>query len=426
MNDIPEIIPPAATPHVVIIGGGFGGINAAKAFLHKPVRVTVLDTHNYHVFAPLLYQVATASISPANIAAPIRSILHKQANASVLMAEVVSVDLDGRGVVLADGQRLVYDYLIIAAGASHSYFGHDEWEAYAPGLKGLNDALTIRRQILLMYEEAEREPDSAKRAAMLSFVIVGGGPTGVELAGAIGEIAHHTLIHEFAHIDPRQTKITLLEGQGRILPMFPEKLAARAVTDLERLGVMVRTNAKVTGIEKNQVFLGNERLDAGAIIWAAGVQAVPLVKALPGVEHDRSGRIQVGRDLALANHPDVFVVGDAAATVDDRGRPFPGVAQVAMQQGRWAADNILRRATGLATLPFQYKNYGNMATIGRNRAIADIHGLKLTGFVAWLAWAGLHVIKLIGFRNRLLVATQWFFAYLKFDRGARLITGKDE
>jgi len=252
---------------------------------------------------------------------------------------------------------------------------------------------------------------------MLSFVIVGGGPTGVELAGAIGEIAHHTLIHEFAHIDPRQTKITLLEGQGRILPMFPEKLAERAVTDLERLGVMVRTDAKVTGIEKNRVFLGNERLDAGAIIWAAGVQAVPLVKALPGVEHDRSGRIQGGRDLALANHADVFVVGDAAATVDDRGRPFPGVAQVAMQQGRWAADNILRRAAGLATLPFQYKNYGNMATIGRNRAIADIHGLKLTGFVAWVAWAGLHVIKLIGFRNRLLVATQWLFAYLKFDRG---------
>ncbi len=416
----------SSTPHVVIIGGGFGGLNAAKALAKKPVRITLLDTHNYHVFAPLLYQVATAAISPANIAAPIRTILRKQRNVTALMAEAAKIDPDGRSVTLTGGERIAYDYLILAAGASHSYFGHDDWEKFARGLKGLDDALTIRRRILSIYEQAELEPDAVKRAALLSFVIVGGGPTGVELAGAIAEIAHHTLAHEFANIDPRRTKITLLEGQSRLLSMFPEGLAKRATKDLERLGVEVRTNAIVTGVEKNGVLLGGERIESGTTIWAAGIQAAPVVRTITGVEHDRAGRIQVERDLSVAAHPTIFVVGDAAASKDDRGKPYPGVAQVAMQQGKWAAENIARQAAGQLSVPFKYTDFGNMATIGRNRAIADIRGVKLTGFLAWMAWAGLHIVKLIGFRNRLLVATQWLFAYLKFDRGARLITGDDE
>jgi len=417
MSSEPTTATSLNAPHVVIIGGGFGGLNAAKTLAEAPVRVTLLDAHNYHVFAPLLYQVATAAISAATIAAPIRGILRKQRNLTVLMAEVTEINLDDRAVTLAGGERLAYDDLIIAAGASHSYFGHDEWEPFAPGLKGLNDALVIRRKILSAYERAEREPDPIKRVDLLSFAIVGGGPTGVELAGAIGEIAHHTLVHDFNKIDPNQTKITLLEGQPRLLSMFPERLAKRAAKDLKRLGVTVRTSAKVTGVDKDGVQLGAERINAGTVIWAAGVQAAPVVRA---------GRIQVERDLSIPSHPEVFVVGDAAASTDENGHPYPGVAQVAMQQGAWAARNILRRISAEPILPFHYKDYGNMATIGRNRAIADIHGVKLTGFIAWMAWAGLHIIKLIGFRNRLLVATQWLFAYLKFDRGARLITGQDE
>lgn len=416
----------AAAIHVVIIGGGFGGLNAAKALADAPVHVTLVDTHNYHVFAPLLYQVATAAISAANIAAPIRGILRKQRNLTVLMADATGIDLDGRAVTLADGERLTYDFLIVAAGASPSYFGHDEWEQFAPGLKGLDDALVIRRKTLSVYERAERESDPAHQADLLSFVIVGGGPTGVELAGAIAEIAHHTLAHEFDKIDPTKTTITLLEGQPRLLSMFPERLAKRAAKDLERLGVAVRTGAKVTSIDKDGVMLGDERINAGTVIWAAGVQAAPIVRALSGAEHDRAGRIRVERDLSIAGHPEVSVVGDAAASSDERGQPYPGVAQVAMQQGRWAAENTVRRAARQPAEPFRYTDFGNMATIGRNRAIADIRGLKLTGFLAWLAWAGLHITKLIGFRNRLLVMTQWLFAYLKFDRGARLITGQDK
>jgi NADH dehydrogenase len=369
--------------------------------------------------------VATAAISPANIAAPIRSILRGHKNLTVLMVEAESIDLEGRAVVLTGGERLDYDYVIIAAGANHSYFGHDEWERDAPGLKGLDDALVIRRRILSVYEQAERESDPAKQADLLSFVIVGGGPTGVELAGAIGEIAHHTIAHDFERVDPTKTTITLLEGQPRLLSMFPEKLAKRAASDLARLGVTVRTGAIVTSVDAQGVKIGEERINAGTVIWAAGVQAVPLVRNLAGVEHDRAGRIKVGRDLAIPGHPEVFVIGDAAATTDDAGKPYPGVAQVAMQQGRWAAHNCLRLARGEPTAPFAYTDFGNMATIGRNRAIADIRGVKLTGFIAWIAWAGLHIVKLIGFRNRLLVATQWLFAYLKFDRGARLITGRD-
>jgi NADH dehydrogenase len=414
-----------ATKQVVVIGGGFAGLNAAKELAEQPVHVTLIDERNFHLFAPLLYQVATAAISPANIAAPIRSVLRKQRNLTVLMAEVVAIDLDAKRITFANGDTLDYDALILAAGAGHSYFGHDEWEPFAPGLKTLDDALVIRRRILSLYEAAERETDPETRAAMLSFVIVGGGPTGVELAGAIGEIAHHTLAHDFDRVDPRQTKITLLEGQPRLLAMFPERLAKRAAKDLVRLGVTVRTNAIVTKVDAEGVMLGDERIRAGTVIWAAGVQASPIVRALQDVEHDRAGRVKVNRDLSIPGHPDAYIAGDAAATVDEHGKPYPGVAQVAMQQGRWAAKNILRRLSGQPAEPFQYTDFGNMATIGRNRAIADIRGIKLDGFLAWLAWAGLHIVKLIGFRNRLLVMTQWLFAYLKFDRGARLITGRD-
>ena len=418
--------PTSSTPRIVIVGAGFGGLNAAKAFAGEPVGVTLLDAHNYHVFAPLLYQVATAALSPANIAQPIRSILRKQRNVTVLMAEVTALDPTARTVTIASGERIAYDYLILAAGASHSYFGHDEWETYAPGLKGLGDALTIRRRILSVYEEAERELDPAKRAALLSFVIVGGGPTGVELAGAIAEIAQHTIANDFVNIDPRQTRITLLEGQSRLLLMFPERLAKRAAEDLERLGVVVRTNAIVTEVEQDGVRLGDERIPAGMTIWAAGIQAAPVVRSVDGVDHDRAGRIAVERDLSIAAYPRIFVIGDAAASKDAAGKPYPGVAQVAMQQGKWAARNVLRLIGGQSSLSFEYTDFGNMATIGRNRAIADIRGVKLTGFIAWIAWAGLHIVKLIGLRNRVLVGAQWLFAYLKFDRGARLITGEDD
>ncbi|MBA2277469.1 MAG: NAD(P)/FAD-dependent oxidoreductase [Chloroflexia bacterium] len=417
-------------PHVVIIGGGLGGLNAAKALAGKPVRVTLLDRRNYQLFVPLLYQVATAAISAANVAVPIRSILHKQKNLTVLMAEVTTIDARRRAVVLASGERVLYDALIVAAGASHSYFGHEEWAALAPGLKSLDDALTVRRRLLSAFEAAERERDPGRRAELLSFVIVGGGPTGVELAGAIGEIAHHTLTRDFRSIDPTQTRILLVEAQPRLLSMFPEKLARRTVRDLERLGVTVRTGTLVTGIDEAGVFLGEERVQARTVLWAAGIQASPVVRTLgnDGLERtglDRTGRVLVERDLSLPGHPEVFVVGDAAALDDERGQPLPGVAQVAIQQGAWAARNTLRRLDGSESRPFRYKNLGNMATIGRNRAIADIHGFTLAGFDAWLAWAGLHILKLVGFRNRLLVAVQWLLAYLTFHRGARLITGDE-
>ena len=422
-DDLPALATsdePTATPRVVIVGGGFGGLYAARALATAPVRITVVDRRNHHLFAPLLYQVATAVLSPADIASPIRAILRRQENVSVLLAEVTDIDPAARQVVTADG-RLPYDYLILAAGTRHAYFGHDEWEALAPGLKSLEDALTIRRRILLAFEEAEKATDPARRDALLTFVVVGAGPTGVELAGAIAEIARFAMARDFDHIDPTKAHVVLVEAGPRILPTFPEKLGRKAGEALRRLGVEVRTGAAVTAIESGLVRLGEETLPAGTVLWAAGVTASPVARTL-GVPLDRAGRVQVEPDLSVPGHPDAFVVGDLAAMTDAKGRPLPGVAPVAIQQGRWAARNIARRLTGQPTQPFRYKDRGNMATIGRNSAVADIRGLKLSGFVAWLAWAVIHVLNLIGYRNRLVVAVQWLWSYLTLQRGARLIT----
>ncbi len=389
------------------------------------MRATLVDRRNHHLFSALLYQVATAQLSPANIAAPIRHITRDQKNLTVLLGDVSRIHLDRRTIVLADGAELDYDYLIVAAGATDSYFGHDEWRPLAPGLKSLEDALTIRRRLLLAFEQAERESDPAARRDLLTFIVVGGGPTGVELAGAIGEIAHHTLARDFDHIDSRDATIVLLEGLPRILPMFDEKLAIRAVKDLERLGVTVRTGSRVTAIDAEGVNIGADRISARTVFWAAGVAASPVTRTLgDDVALDRSGRVTVERELCVPGYPEVFVVGAAATIMTPSGIPLPGVAPVAIQTGRWAAENIGRRLRGEAYVPFRYHDRGSMATIGRNRAIADIRGVRFGGFLAWLAWAGVHIFNLIGFRNRFLVAAQWLFHYVTYYRSARLITGE--
>jgi NADH dehydrogenase len=408
-------------PHVVIIGGGFGGLNAAKALKDAPVRITLIDRRNHHLFQPLLYQVATASLSPAEIASPIRSVLRKQENLTVLLAEATAIDINKREVQL-DYRTMSYDYLIVAAGARHSYFGHDEWEAYAPGLKSLEDALSIRSRVLLAFEEAERAADEATRNRLLTFVVVGGGPTGVELAGALAEISRHSLAQDFDRIDPRNAKIYLLEAAPRILPMFSEKLAKKAQTFLDRLGVTVRTGAMVTDIEPHAVMLGDERIEANTVLWAAGVAASPIAKTL-GVPLDRAGRVLIEPNLTVPGHPELFVIGDLASLDGKDGRPLPGVAPVAMQQGKKAAENITRALDHKPMTAFSYFNRGNMATIGRNHAIAEIGKLKLSGFVAWLAWLFVHIIYLIGFRNRVLVTMHWLWGYFTFHRSARLITG---
>ncbi len=408
-------------PRVVIVGGGFGGLYAAKALGDQPVSITLVDRRNHHLFQPLLYQVASAALSPADIASPIRAILRKQANITVLLAEVTGIDVGAREVVLDDGTRLPYDYLILAAGTSHAYFGHDEWEPLAPGLKSLEDALEIRRRVLRAFEEAERERDPAEREALLTFVVVGGGPTGVELAGSIAEISRFTLARDFDHIDPTKARVILLEGADRLLLTFPEKLGKKAAAYLRRLGVQVRTGAMVTGIDPEGVLLGEERIPARTVLWAAGVRASPVAKTL-GVELDRAGRVVIGPDLSVPGHPEIFVIGDLAAGKDQSGKPLPGTAPVAIQQGHWAAANIVRAVRGEPTRSFRYKDRGNMATVGRNVAVADIKGLKLTGFIAWLAWAVVHVFNLIGYKNRVLVSLQWILAYVTFQRGARLIT----
>ncbi len=408
---------------VVIVGGGFGGLQAAKAFADAPVQVTLVDRRNHHLFQPLLYQVATAALSPADIAQPIRSVLRGQRNVDVVLAGVEAIDVAAKGVVLdQDGGRLPYDYLILAAGANHAYFGHDEWAPNAPGLKTLEDALDIRRRILLSFEEAEREPDPARRKALMTFVVVGGGPTGVEMAGAIAEIARFSLARDFRHIDTRDARVILIEASSEVLAAFPDRLSRHALQDLERLGVDVRFGKPVTAIAPDAVTVGDEIIPANTIIWAAGVQSSPLGRSL-GVELDRAGRVLVNPDLTVPGHPEIFVIGDMASLQDARGRSLPGVAQVAMQQGAWAAANILRAIEGKPTRPFRYRDFGNMATIGRNSAVADIRGLRLTGFVAWLAWAVVHILNLIGFRNRVLVGLQWLWSYLTLQRGARLITG---
>ncbi|MCC6791243.1 MAG: NAD(P)/FAD-dependent oxidoreductase [Thermomicrobiales bacterium] len=411
----------AALPHVVIVGGGFAGLHAARGFHEKPVRVTLVDRRNHHLFQPLLYQVATASLSPADIASPIRSILRREENVRVILGDVTAIDPAAKAIVL-DGVRIAYDYLILAAGAQHSYFGHDEWEEVAPGLKSLEDALEIRRRILLAYEAAERTSDEQARIRLLTFVVVGGGPTGVELAGALAEISRYSLARDFDNIDPTEARIYLVEAAPRILGGFPEKLSKKAAGYLQKLGVTVRTETMVTAIDADGVELaGSERIAAGTVLWAAGVKAAPVAATL-GVPLDRAGRVPVQPDLSVAEHPEIFVAGDLANLAGADGRPLPGVAQVAMQQGKCASANVLHRIAGEGTEAFHYKDLGNMATIGRNRAIADIGPVKIGGFVAWMAWLFIHILNLIGFRNRAIVMLHWVWSYFTFQRGARLIT----
>jgi len=408
-------------PHVVIVGGGFAGLHAARGFRDKNVRVTLLDRKNHHVFQPLLYQVATASLSPAEIASPIRSILRQIRNVRVLLAEVTSIDPAQSRVLMGD-ETLEYDYLILAAGARHSYFGRDEWEELAPGLKSLEDALEIRRRILLSYEAAERETSEVERRRLLTFVVVGGGPTGVELAGALAEISRYSLARDFHSIDSRQARVLLLEAGPRILASFPEKLSVKAVEYLKKLGVEVRTGSLVTGISDDGVTLGeNEQIDAATVLWAAGVTASPIARSL-GVDLDRAGRVPVSNDLSVNRYPNIFVVGDLSILSGEDGKPLPGVAQVAMQQGDLAAVNILHDIAGESRRAFRYRDYGNMATIGRNNAIADIGPFQIAGLIAWMAWLFIHIVSLIGFRNRAVVMIQWVWSYATFQRGARLIT----
>ena len=410
-----------AKPHIVIIGGGFGGLYAAKSLRKAAVELTLIDRRNHHLFQPLLYQVATAALSPGDIAYPIRAILSRQRNARVLLADAVSVDLNARRVSLRDGQ-IGYDYLILATGARHAYFGHEEWETEAPGLKSLEDALEIRRRILLAFERAERISDEAGRKAYMTFVVIGGGPTGVELAGAIAEISRQVLVRDFRSIDPREAKVFLVEAGSRILSTFPEPLSAAAAASLQKLGVEVLQGIPVTGIKRGEVALGERTILAETILWGAGVIASPLARSL-GVPLDRAGRVIVQPDLSIPGHPEAFVIGDMAVFTHQTGHPLPGTCPVAIQQGRHVAMNIRRRLNGQSIEPFRYVNRGNLATIGRAHAVADLGRIRLSGLPAWLAWLFVHVFFLIGFRNRFIVIFEWAWAYFTYQRGARLITG---
>jgi NADH:quinone reductase (non-electrogenic) len=410
--------------HVVIIGGGFGGLNAAKALRSAPVRVTLVDRHNHHLFQPLLYQVATATLSPGDIASPIRWILRHAANTRVWLGDVRSIDLSSRRIVLEDEAAISYDYLIVATGTSHTYFGHDEWARYAPGLKTLEDALAIRRRILVAFEEAEREADRARQQRFLTFVLVGGGPTGVELAGTLAEIARQTRA-EFRNVDTHTTRIVLIEAGPTILPSFAPALRDAARRSLVRLHVEVRENTRVTGVDAGGVMLGTERVEAGTILWTAGVAASPITMTL-GAALDRAGRVIVERDLSVPGHPEAFVIGDAAALLDAEGHQLPGVAQVAMQGGTHAARTIVRRMHGKPAQPFVYHDRGSMAIVGRGSAIADIRGFRFSGPIAWLAWLFLHIFELIGFRNRVVVMIEWATAYFTRQRSVRLITYQDQ
>jgi NADH:ubiquinone reductase (H+-translocating) len=414
-------------PHVVIVGGGFGGLDAARALEHAPVRITLLDRHNYHLFQPLLYQVATASLSPGDVASPIRWVLRHQQNATVLLAEVAAIDTAARRVLLTETHAgadrfLPYDYLILATGATHAYFGHPEWAARAPGLKTLDDALEIRRQVLLAFEAAERETDETARRRLLTFVIVGGGPTGVELAGALGEIARQSLRSDFRRIRPESARILLLEGGPHVLSTFPEPLREKARRSLTRIGVEVRTSAIVTSVDAEGVRIGDERIAAQTVLWAAGVAASPIATSL-NVPLDRAGRVLAAPTLAVPGHPQIFVAGDICSLQQD-GKPLPGVAQAAMQGGAHAAANVLHTIRGEPLQPFRYENYGNMAVIGRAHAVADIGRVKASGLVAWLMWIFLHIFWLIGFRNRIAVMSEWAWAYVTLQRRMRLITGE--
>lgn len=407
-------------PHVVILGGGFGGLKAARRLRRAPVRVTLIDRRNHHLFQPLLYQVATAALNPGDIAYPIRAALRRQENVRVLLAEARAIDVAQNKVILDNGE-LGYDYLIVATGATHSYFGHDEWARHAPGLKTVEDALEIRKRVYLAYEAAERESDPDRQCEWLTFVVVGAGPTGVELAGALAEIGLHTLAEDFRAVDPTHVRVLLLEGADRVLPTYPAKLSAKARAQLERVGVEVRTGAFVTSIDDGGVDVGSERICARTVLWAAGVQASPLARSL-GVPLDRAGRVLVDADLSIPGHPEVFVVGDLAAARSD-GREVPGVAQGAIQGGEHAAKNIRRALDGKAYEPFHYRDKGSLATIGRAAAVADLGRLRFSGFWAWVVWWLVHVMFLVGFRNRILVMFSWAWSYVTFQRGARLITG---
>jgi NADH:quinone reductase (non-electrogenic) len=414
-----------ARPHVVIVGSGFGGLEAARGLAGAPVRVTVVDRRNHYLFQPLLYQVATATLSPADIAYPIRSILRRQKNADVVLAEVVSIDPPRRQVSLRDGGTISYDTLVLASGARHAYFGHEDWEPRAPGLKNLEDALEIRRRILLAFEEADREAAPERRQRLLTFAIVGGGPTGVELAGAIAEIADHVLVDDFRHIDPREARVVLIEAGPRILPSYSAKSSENATSELRRLRVEVRTGEPVTVVDDTGLVAGGRHIEAGTVLWAAGVAASRVGSCL-GVPIDKNGRVVVEPDLTVPGHPEIFVIGDLALFTHQGGQPLPGVSPVAMQQGRHVARSIRDRLAGRAARPFHYLDKGSMAVVGRSAAIAELLGLKLRGFPAWVAWCLLHIFYLIGFRNRFIVMFEWAWAYVTYQRGARLITGNLE
>jgi NADH dehydrogenase len=416
-------------PRVVVIGAGFAGLNAAKALANAPVDVTVVDRKNHHTFQPLLYQVALAVLSPAEIASPVRTVLRHAANTEVLLGEVKGFDLQKRlvylGNALLDDLALPYDYLIVAAGATHAYFGHPEWEEFAPGLKTLEDATEIRRRILMAFETAERELFAGRTPPPLNFVVVGAGPTGVELAGAISDIAGRHLTKEFRSIDPRKSRIILLEGGPRVLPTYPADLSASAERQLKDMGVEVRTNAMVTNIEQGVVSVGKEKIPASVILWGAGVSASPLGKLL-GVPVDKAGRVIVQPDLTVPGHPEVFVTGDLASAVRHNGQPVPGVAPAAIQMGKFAASQIKRSVAGQPRERFEYWDKGSLATIGRSRAVADFGKLHISGYFAWLAWLFIHLLFLIGFRNRLFVISEWAWAYLTYNHSARLITDPGE
>ena len=415
-------MPDPSVPHVVIVGGGFGGLTAAKALRRKPVRVTLVDRQNHHLFQMLLYQVATAGLSPGDIASPIRWILRRQANTRVLMADALRVDVAGK-TLITDAGPIAFDYLILSPGVTHSYFGHDDWQPHAPGLKTLDDALGIRSRMLTAFECAEQATTGDERRRLLTFIIVGGGPTGVELAGAIVDIARHALRNEFRAIDSRTATVLLLEGGPDVLPAFPQKLRDRARKDLERLGVTVRTGAKVERIEHGVVHVGAERLEAGTILWAAGVQASPLGATL-GVPLDRAGRVKVEPDLSVPGARSIFVVGDLATLDGPQGKPVPGVASVAIQEAHHAVGSIDADLAGRPRGTFRYKNPGDLATIGRAAAVADLGWIRFAGWPAWLFWLFVHILKLTGFRNRVVVFVQWSWAYMTYQRSIRLITGR--
>ncbi|TXH77740.1 MAG: NAD(P)/FAD-dependent oxidoreductase [Lysobacteraceae bacterium] len=413
----------SALPHVVIVGGGFAGLWAARALRRTAVRITLLDRGNHHLFQPLLYQVATAGLSAPDIAAPLRHILRRQRNVTVLLGEAIGIDAGAKHVRLADGGTLDYDLLLLASGATHTYFGHDEWAQYAPGLKTLQDALDIRRRILIAFERAEAENDPDLRKAWLTFAIVGGGPTGVELAGTLAEIARHTLRGEFRRTDPRQARVLLIEAGPRILASFPQALSEKARSQLARLGVDVRTGARVEAIDREGLRLGEERIHARTVLWAAGVAASPLAREL-GVPLDRAGRVVVQPDLSVPGHPDIFVGGDLASIQCD-GKPVPGVAPAAKQMGRHIAHAIRAKLHGEPSADFRYRDYGNLATIGRMAAVVDLRGFRFWGLPAWWFWLAAHVFFLIGFRNRLVVLIDWARAYWSYQRSARIILGRD-